>query len=114
MSTTTIQPTPAKAMNPGDLFRDGGRTFRIADIEQNDKIIEIVYYTGTSSLVNSFFLSPDDTLDKVVDTTDERTLVLEKEDIKALAGEILSINRAINTIIRIAADNGVDPFQLDE
>ena len=28
--------------------------------------------------------------------------------------EVLDINRAVNTIIRIAADNGVDPFQLDK
>ena len=94
----TIKPTPIKTMKPGDLFRDGGQTFQIADIEQNDDIIEIVYHTGTNTFVNSFFLSPDDTLDKVVDTNDERTLVL-------------NINHAVNTIIRISADNGVDPFQ---
>jgi hypothetical protein len=66
-ATTAIKPTPAKTMKLGDLFRDGGQTFQIADIEQNDDVIEIVYYTGTSSFINSFFLSPDDTLDKVVD-----------------------------------------------
>lgn len=110
-TTTTIRPTPAKIMKPGDLFRDGGQTFQIADIEQNDDVVEIVYYTGTSTLINSFFLSPDDTLDKVVDTIDKGTLVLKKEDIKALADELLNINRALNTIVRIAADNGVDPFQ---
>lgn len=107
----TIRPTPAKTMKPGDLFRDGGQTFQIADIEQNDDVIEAVYYTGTSSFINSFFLSPDDTLDKVVDTTDERTLIPKKESIKVLADELLNINHAINAIIRIAADNGVDPFQ---
>lgn len=111
MNTITIQPTPAKTIKPGDLFRDGGQTFQIADIEQNDDIIEIVYYTGTSSFVNSFFLYPDDTLDKVVDTADERTIVLKNAGIKALADELLNINRAVNTIIRIAADGGVDPFQ---
>ena len=76
---THIRPTPAKAMKPGDLFRDGGQTFQIADIEQNDDVIEIVYYTGTSSFINSCFLSPDDTLDKVVNTTNKGTLVLKKE-----------------------------------
>lgn len=106
-----IQPTPVKTLKSGDIFRDRGRTFQIADIEQNDDVVKIVYYTGPSSFVNSFFLSPDNTLDKVVDTSDERTLVLKKESIKALADELLNINRAINTIIRIAADNGVDPFQ---
>ena len=105
----TIGSTPAKTMKPGDLFRDGGRTFQIADIEQDDDVVEIVYYTGASTFVNSFFLSPDDTLDKVVDPTDERTLVLKKEGIKALADELLNINRAINAIIRVATDNGVAP-----
>lgn len=112
MNTITVKPTSAKTLKRGDLFRGSGQTFKIADIDQNDNIVEVVYYTGTSSLINSFFLSPDDTLDKVVDaSTDERTLVLKKEGIKALANELLNINRAINTIIRIAADNGVDPFQ---
>lgn len=101
---TAIKPTPVKTMKPGDLFRDGGQTFQIADIEQNDDIVKIIYYTGTSSFVNSFFLSLDDTLDKVVDTTNERTFLLKKEAIKALANELLNI-------IRIATDNGVDPFQ---
>lgn len=109
--TTTIRPTPVKTMKPGDLFRDSGQTFQIADIEQNDDVVEIIYYTGTSTFVNSFFLSPDDTIDKVVNTTDKGTLVLKKEGIKALADELLNINCAINTIIRIFADNGVDPFQ---
>lgn len=68
---TTTRPTPVKTMKPGDLFRDGGQTFQIADIEQNDDVVEIVYYTGTSSFVNSFFLSPDDTLDKIIDKTDD-------------------------------------------
>lgn len=114
-ASTAIRPTPAKTMRPGDLFRDGGHTFQIADIEQNDDVVEIVYYTGTSTFINSFFLSPDDTLDKIinkgVDTTDKATLILKSEGIKALADELLNINRALNAIIRIAADNGVDPFQ---
>lgn len=82
-ATTTIRPTPVKTMKLGDLFRDGGQTFQIADIEQNDDVVEIVYYTGTSSFINSFFLSPHDTLDKIID-------------------------EGVDT-----ADNGVDPFQLD-
>ena len=112
----TIKPTSAKTLKRGDLFRDGGQTFQIAGIEKNDEddVVEIIYYTGTSTFVNSFFLSPDDTLDKVVDTTNEKTLVLKKEGIKALADELLNINRAVNDVIRIAADNGVDPFQLDK
>ena len=64
--TTTIRPTPVKTMKPRDLFRDGGQTFQITDIEQNKDVVEIVYYTGTSTFVNSFFLSPDDTLDKII------------------------------------------------
>ena len=67
--------------------------------------------SGTS-FINSFFLSPDDTLDKVVDSADKGTLILKKKDIKALADELLNINRALNAIIRISADSGVDPFQV--
>ena len=44
----TIRPTPAKTMKPGDLFRDRGHTFQIADIEQDADNVEIVYYTGGS------------------------------------------------------------------
>lgn len=106
-----IKPTPVKTLKPGDFFRDGGQTFQIADIEQNDDIVEIVYYTGTGALVNSFFLTPDDTLDKVVGTTDKGTHVLKKESVKDLVEELLNINRSLNAIIRIAVDNGVDPFQ---
>lgn len=53
-----IRPTPVESMKPGDLFRDGGQTFQIADIKQIDDVVEIVYYTGTSAFINSFFLPP--------------------------------------------------------
>ena len=65
-TATTIRSTPVKSMKRGDLFRDGGQTFQIADFERDDDVVEIVYYTGTSSFINSFFLSPDDTLDKII------------------------------------------------
>lgn len=94
MRGITIQPTPTWRLKPGDLFRDGGQTLQIADIEQHDNVIEIVYYTGSSTFVNSFFLAPDDTLDKVVDTPDKGTLILRKEGIKALADELLNRTRA--------------------
>lgn len=72
-ATIAIRPTPVKIMKPGDLFRDDGQTFQIADIEQKDDVVEIAYYTGTSTLINSFFLSPDDTLDKVINTAVDTT-----------------------------------------
>lgn len=75
-----IRPTPVKIMKPGDLFRDGGQTFQIADIKQNDEVVELVYYTGTSTFINSFFLDLDDTLDKVVNTIDEGSPILKKEN----------------------------------
>lgn len=62
----TVKPIAARLLKSGDAFRDGGQTFQIANIEQNGEVIEIVYYTGTSTFVNSFFLSPDDTLDKII------------------------------------------------
>lgn len=37
----TIQPTPVETMKPGDLFRDGGQTFRITNIKQTDDLVEI-------------------------------------------------------------------------
>lgn len=62
----TIQPTPTKNLTSGDIFRDGGQNFRIANIECNENVVEITYYAGFGDLVNSFYLSPDDTLDKII------------------------------------------------
>lgn len=62
----TVQPTPIKDLNPGDIFRDGGQNFRIAGFERDERVIEITYYIGSGNLVNSFYLSPDDTLDKII------------------------------------------------
>lgn len=64
--TLIIRPTPVESMKQGDLFRSSGRTLQIADIEKGGGIFVITYYTGTSTLVNSFFLSPEDTLDLVL------------------------------------------------
>lgn len=64
--TLTIQPTPVKDLKPDDLFRDGGQNFRIADIERDEEVVEVTYYIGVGDLVNSFYLSPDDTLDKII------------------------------------------------
>lgn len=100
-----IQPTPAKDLKPGDCFRDNSQTFRVSDVKPGEKVVEIVYAFEGERLVNSTFLLLDDTLDKVVD---DRTLILSEDGIEALADELLNINHAI---IRIAADNGVDPFQ---
>jgi hypothetical protein len=62
----TIQPTPIKTMKPGDFFRDGSQNFRIADIERDEDVVRVTYYIGVSDLVNSFYLSPKDTLDKII------------------------------------------------
>lgn len=67
MRSITIQPTPVKDLKPDDLFRDGGQNFRIASLERDEKVVEITYYIGVGDLVNSFFLSPDDTLDLVIE-----------------------------------------------
>lgn len=63
----TIQPTPVKDLNPDDIFRDGGQNFRIAGFERDEEIVEITYFIGVGDLVNSFYLSPDDTLDLVIE-----------------------------------------------
>lgn len=62
----TLRPTPIKDLNPGDIFRDGGQNFRIAGFERDEEVVEITYYIGIGKLVNSFYLSPDDTLDKII------------------------------------------------
>lgn len=62
----TIEPTPVKDMKPDDLFRDGGQNFRIAGFEHDEEVVEVTYYIGVGDLVNSFYMSLDDTLDKVV------------------------------------------------
>ena len=36
-------------------------------IRLDDKEVEVTYYIGVGDLVNSFYLSPDDTLDKIID-----------------------------------------------
>ena len=62
----TIEPTPIKTMRPGDRFRDGGQNYLIAGFERDEEVVEVTYYIGVGDLVNSFYLSPDDTLDKIV------------------------------------------------
>ena len=62
-----VQPTPVKSMKLGDHFRDGGQTLQIADIEQDNDTVEITYFpTRTKNCIFSFFLTPDDTLDKII------------------------------------------------
>lgn len=63
----TIQPTPVKDLNPGDIFRDGGQNYRIAGFEHDEEVVEVAYYIGVGDLVNSFYMSPDDTLDLVIE-----------------------------------------------
>lgn len=62
-----VRPTPVKDLKPDDLFRDGGQNYRIAGLDCDEKVIEIAYYIGVGDLINYFRLSPDDTLDKIVD-----------------------------------------------
>lgn len=52
----TFQPTPVK-----------GQNFRIAGFEHDEEVVEVTYYIGVGDLVNSFYLSPDDTLDLVIE-----------------------------------------------
>lgn len=65
--TYIIQPTPIKDLKPDDLFRDGGQNFRIAGFERDEEVVEVTYYIGVGDLVNSFYLSPDDTLDLIIE-----------------------------------------------
>lgn len=62
-----IEPTPVKDMKPNDFFRDGGKSIRIAGFERDKEVIEVIYFVEDTDLVNSFFLEPADTLDKIVD-----------------------------------------------
>ena len=62
LHSITIRPTPAKDLKPGDLFRDGSQNFRIAGFERDEEVVEVTYYIGVGNL----YLSPDDTLDKII------------------------------------------------
>ena len=62
----TIEPTPVLDMKPDDFFRDGGQSIRIAGLECEDDVVEVMYFLEDSDIIVSFFLSPDDTLDKVI------------------------------------------------
>lgn len=66
-SSIIVQPTPVLDMKPDDFFRDGGRSIRIAGIECEDDVVEVMYFLEDSDIVVSFFLSPDDTLDLVIE-----------------------------------------------
>lgn len=63
----TIQPTSVKDLKPDDLFRDGGQNFRIAGFEHDEEVVEVIYYTEVGDLIDSFYLSLDDTLDKIIE-----------------------------------------------
>lgn len=63
----TIRPTPIKDLKPDDLFRDGGQNIRIAGFERDEEVVEVTYYIRVGDLVNSFYLSPDDTLDLTIE-----------------------------------------------
>jgi len=62
----TIEPTPVEDMKPDDFFRDGGRSIRIIGFERDEDVVEVIYFVEDTDLVNSFFLEPDDTLDKII------------------------------------------------
>lgn len=59
----TIEPTPARDMKPGDRFRDNGQSFQVTDIE-------ILYAFEGERLVNSTFVTPDTSLDRVIGQED--------------------------------------------
>nr|DAX77077.1 MAG TPA: hypothetical protein [Caudoviricetes sp.] len=63
----TIEPTPARDMKPGDRFRDNGQSLQVTDIEIDDLLVEIVYAFEGERLVNSTFVAPDTSLDRVIE-----------------------------------------------
>lgn len=67
MHCIIIRPTPVKNLKPDDLFRDGGQNFRIASLDCDEEVVEITYYIGVGDLVNTFYLSPDDSLDLIIE-----------------------------------------------
>lgn len=66
----TVEPTLAKDMKPGDHFRDNGQSFRVTDIEIDEKVVEIVYAFEGERLVNSAFVTPDTSLDRIIGQED--------------------------------------------
>lgn len=63
----TVQPTPAKDLKPGDRFRDNSQTFWVSDIVLDEKVVEIIYAFEGERLVNSTFVTPDATLDRIIE-----------------------------------------------
>lgn len=63
-----VRPTLAKNLRPGDLFRNDSQSFQIKEVERTGNVVEISYSFEGEHLVNSFYLSPDDTLDLVIGT----------------------------------------------
>lgn len=61
-----VEPTPAKAMQSGDRFRDNGQSFQVTDIEIDEKVVEIIYAFEGERLVNSTFVTPDTTFDRII------------------------------------------------
>ena len=74
-----VRPTLAEDLRPGDLFRNDSQSFQIKEVERTGNVIEITYSFEGERLVNSFYIAPNDTLDKVVESPDsgERANILK-------------------------------------
>ena len=62
----TVEPTPAKDLRPGDLFRNDSQSFQIKKVERTGNVVEIAYSFEGERLVNTFYIAPNDTLDKII------------------------------------------------
>lgn len=76
MCGITVQPTSAKGLKPGDVFRAAnGNNFKIRDIDRTDEVVEIEYYTGTRDFFVSFFVNPERVIDVIKGSDTEYKLL---------------------------------------
>nr|DAY44236.1 MAG TPA: hypothetical protein [Caudoviricetes sp.] len=61
-----VAPTEPKEPTWKRSHPSGTSSQGIAGFEQDEEVVEVTYYIGVGDLVNSFYLSPDDTLDLII------------------------------------------------
>lgn len=106
-----VEPTRTNALKTGDLVRaSSGNTFVKRVAHAPDPHVVIYYQTNPHTEPVGVIHRQDEIIDRVVEPIDARTLILTEGGVEALADRLLDINRAINIIIRLAADSGIDLF----
>lgn len=110
-----VEPTRAEDLKKGDTVRTpsgNARVKRVTFIEEPHVVIHFQRDPHEKSL--SRLYRQEEIVDKVVETVNEKTPAPREDAIKAVADELLSINRSVNSIVRIAADSGINLFEAND